>query len=241
MAYLYIISIYYNVNIIQSATFHLLVPPNILIQIHFPEYRQFKREDVQQQNQNQQETIAATTIPWAPIFKSLVRDALDDWSAAGDAPVVVVDVFLVLLLEDLGDLVLLGALVLLRILVLLLGDLGDLVLLGALVLLCIVITLDPRNGTLLEFWTFCWKPSVEITILEIVLLGSDNAKVWTEESKARERNAFKFIVLYVVGKCLARNKIMSRAVNIMERSQKKGLDWTDTIGQIPMDRFREML
>ena len=28
---------------------------------------------------------------------------------------------------------------------------------------------------------------------------------------------------------------MSRAVNIMERSQKKGLDWTDTNGQISRD------
>jgi len=75
---------------------------------------------------------------------------------------------LVLLLEDLGDLVLLE-------------DLGDLVLLGTLVLLCVGILLEffncpPRNGTLLEFSTFCWKPSFEITILEIIL-GSDNAEV----------------------------------------------------------------
>lgn len=82
-----------------------------------------------------------------------MRDALDDWIAAGDAPLVVVDVFLVLLLEDLGDLVLLCALVLLR----------------------IGILLDPRNGTLLEFCTLCWKPSSEITIVEI-MLGSDEAK-----------------------------------------------------------------
>jgi hypothetical protein len=51
---------------------------------------------------------------------------------------------LVSLLEDLGDLVLSEALVLLRILVLLLEALGDLVLRTG-------ILLDPRNGTLLEF------------------------------------------------------------------------------------------
>jgi len=74
----------------------------------------------------------------------------------------------------------------------------------------------------------------EITILEIIL-GSDNAKVCTDESKERGRNAFKFIVMYVEGDCLARKKIMSRAGNIMRRSQKKGLDWTDIIGQMSPD------
>jgi len=59
-------------------------------------------------NQNQQETIAATTIPQVPICKCLVRGALEDSAADGDAPSVTVDGFLVLPLEILRDWVLLG-------------------------------------------------------------------------------------------------------------------------------------